>query len=139
VPAQVYAELTPVESEYEPGAFYKRELPCILSLLAKIDLSAVEAIMVDGYVVLDDAGKAGLGGYLFEALARKIPVIGVAKTNFAQNERSKIALLRGSSERPLFITAMGIDLATAAEYIRQMHGEFRMPALLRFLDGQTKG
>jgi hypothetical protein len=39
----------------------------------------------------------------------------------------------------LFITAMGIDLATAAEYIRQMHGEFRMPALLRFLDGQTKG
>lgn len=139
VPVQVYAELTPVESEYEPGAFYKRELPCILSLLAKIDLSGVEAIVVDGYVVLDDAGKLGLGGYLFEAFERKIPVIGVAKTNFAQNEHSKIALLRGSSERPLFITAMGVDLETAAGYIRQMHGEFRMPTLLRFLDGQTKG
>jgi deoxyribonuclease V len=35
---QILSEKTAVTSDYESGAFYKRELPCILSLLEKIEL-----------------------------------------------------------------------------------------------------
>lgn len=134
----VYSELLEDVADYEPGAFYKRELPCILSLLQQIDLSEVKAIVIDGFVQLDDSGKLGLGGHLYEALDRKIPVIGVAKTNFATIEKLKKPLLRGSSERPLYITAIGIDLDEATTNIREMHGENRMPTLLKKLDGLTK-
>ena len=43
--------------EYTSGEFYKRELPCIISLLNQIDLKKVEAIIVDGFVYLDDEKK----------------------------------------------------------------------------------
>jgi deoxyribonuclease V len=136
--AAVYTELLENIAEYEPGAFYKRELPCILSLLEQINLEEVTAIVVDGFVQLDDVGKPGLGGHLFEALQRKIPVIGVAKTNFATIEQLKRSLLRGESKNPLYITAIGIGLEDATEKIRKMHGEFRIPTLLKRLDGLTK-
>lgn len=136
--AAIYNEILGEVADYEPGAFYKRELPCILSLLEQIDLSDVTAIVIDGFVHLDDTGKPGLGGYLYEKLERKNPVIGVAKTNFATIESLKRPLLRGSSERPLYITAAGIDLDEATTCIRSMHGENRIPTLLKKLDGLTK-
>lgn len=136
--ATVYTEILDEVADYEPGAFYKRELPCILSLLKQIDLSEVTTIVIDGFVQLDDTGKPGLGAHLYEKLDKKIPVIGVAKTNFATIESLKRPLLRGSSERPLFITAAGIDLDEATTYIRSMHGENRLPTLLKKLDGLTK-
>jgi hypothetical protein len=40
-------------------------------------------IILDGYVALDDHGKIELGGYLFEALEQKYPVIGIAKNGFS--------------------------------------------------------
>lgn len=138
VESAIYSELLEPIADYEPGAFYKRELPCILSLLKQIDLSKVSFIIIDGFVQLDDSGKLGLGGHLYEQLERKIPVIGVAKTNFATIETLKRPLLRGSSERPLYITAVGIDLDKATDHIRSMHGENRMPILLKKLDGLTK-
>jgi len=137
-PARVFTETIDVPAEYEPGAFYKRELPCILSLLKQIDLNSVSAIVVDGFVVLDDAGKLGLGGHLYTHLDQKIPVIGVAKTNFAQNVANKRAIIRGESTRPLFVTALGINLDTAADLVKNMHGDFRMPSLLKELDRLTK-
>ncbi len=137
-PARIFTETIDAPAEYEPGAFYKRELPCIISLLKQIDLQLVRAIVVDGFVVLDDAGKPGLGGRLYEYLDQKIPVIGVAKTNFAQNVANKRAVVRGESTRPLFVTALGMDLDTAADLIKSMHGEFRMPSLLKELDRLTK-
>ncbi len=137
-PARIFTETIDAPAEYEPGAFYKRELPCIVSLLKQIDLQMVSVIVVDGFVVLDDAGKPGLGGRLYEYLDQKIPVIGVAKTNFAQNVANKRAVVRGESTRPLFVTALGMDLDTAADLIKSMHGEFRMPSLLKELDRLTK-
>jgi deoxyribonuclease V len=65
--------------EYTSGEFYKRELPCILSLLGKNHFDNIEAIIVDGFVYLDDQNKLGLGGHLYERLPYKVPVIGVAK------------------------------------------------------------
>lgn len=124
--------------EYIPGEFYKRELPCILSLLNRFELNTVETIIIDGFVYLDNDEKFGLGAYLYEKLNKKIAVIGVAKTNFATLEKNKKALFRGESKKPLFITAVGIDLEDAFRHIQNMEGEFRIPTLLKELDRLTK-
>jgi deoxyribonuclease V len=107
-------------------------------LLNQIDLENIEAIIVDGFVYLDDDKKHGLGGHLYEKLNGKIPIIGVAKTNFASIEKDKKPLLRGDSAKPLFITSIGIDLEEAFQKVETMAGEFRMPTLLKELDRLTK-
>lgn len=119
---------------YESGSFYKRELPCILSLLNQIKLDGLRCIVVDGFVVLDDQGTPGLGGHLYESLQGKVAVIGVAKSNFATLNKLKVELLRGESSKPLYITSKGIDLQQASACIKQMHGDYRMPSLLKQLD-----
>jgi len=135
---KIHTEIIENIEEYIPGEFYKRELPCIISLLNKIDLNNIEAIVVDGFVYLDDEKKHGLGGRLYEKLDSKIPIIGIAKTNFAAIEKHKRALLRGDSKKPLYITAIGIELDDAFEKVASMAGEFRFPTLLKELDRLTK-
>lgn len=135
---KVHTEVLEGIAEYIPGEFYKRELPCILSLLKQIGIESVDAIIVDGYVFLDDDQKPGLGAHLYSALENKAAIIGVAKSNFATLETLKTPLLRGNSASPLFITAIGISLDTATTYIKQMDGEFRIPTLLKTLDRFTK-
>lgn len=135
---KIHSEIIDNVSEYIPGEFYRRELPCIISLLNQIDLENIEAIVVDGFVYLDDKKKYGLGGYLYEKLNKQIPIIGVAKTNFASIEKNKKPLFRGDSIKPLFITSIGIDLQDAFQKVESMAGEFRMPTLLKELDRLTK-
>ena len=135
---KIHTEIIDNVSEYIPGEFYKRELPCILSLLDKIDLKKVEAIVVDGFVYLDDEKKYGLGGHLYEKLNQEIPIIGVAKTNFASIEKDKRSLFRGDSQKPLYVTAIGIELDDAFRKVESMAGEFRMPTLLKEMDRLTK-
>jgi deoxyribonuclease V len=137
-PKTIYTDITSSPEAYESGAFYKRELPCILHLLQKMNLDSIEIMIIDGFVVLDDNGKLGLGGHLFHHFEQKIPIIGVAKNDFAHLNTLKRALLRGESKKPLFITALGIDLSEATEHIRTMAGEFRMPTLLKQLDALTR-
>lgn len=134
----IYSEVKEGVEEYTPGEFYKREMPCILSLLEKIDKQDIEAIIVDGFVYLDDDFKLGLGGYLYKALDEQIPIIGVAKTNFATIVNLKKTLYRGDSKKPLYITSIGVDIDTATENIRSMSGKYRMPSLLKELDRLTK-
>ncbi len=131
---QVYEETITGIDEYTPGEFYKRELPCILSLLKQIDLSTCKTIIVDGFVVLDDENKIGLGGYLYNRLNNEIPIIGVAKNDFIKIQTNKRAVYRGESKKPLFITAKGIDLDVAANCIKHMHGPYRFPDLLKQVD-----
>lgn len=135
---KIYTEIIDHIEEYIPGEFYKRELPCIISLLNQIDLKKIDAIIVDGFVYLDDNKKLGLGGYLYEKLNKEIPIIGVAKTNFATIEKHKKPLFRGESKKPLFITAIGIELQDALQKIESMDGEYRIPTLLKELDRLTK-
>ncbi|UII29708.1 endonuclease V [Fulvivirga ulvae] len=137
-PVEIYHESIEGIKEYEPGQFYKRELPCILSLLQNIDTKHLETIVVDGYVVLDDVGKPGLGGHLYEKLEQQFPVIGVAKSNFAKLQKNKMEVCRGQSLNPLYITSKGTALSKAAENIRNMHGAYRMPTLLKVLDQETR-
>ncbi len=124
--------------EYVPGEFYKRELPCILEIFTATDLRSLSYIIIDGFVVLDDSGKPGLGAYVYESIQQQVPVIGVAKTNFHQNEQHVIPVLRGESVKPLYVTAIGVELQQAAEYVKSMHGEFRLPTVLKEMDRITK-
>jgi deoxyribonuclease V len=135
---EIYTETLFEIEEYVSGEFYKRELPCILSLLSKIDLKKVDLIIIDGFVFLDDENKFGLGAYLYEELNKEIPIIGVAKRDFATIEKNRIKLYRGKSENPLFITSIGIELDVASKKIGEMNGEFRMPTLLKEVDKLTK-
>ncbi|MEM1120641.1 MAG: endonuclease V [Bacteroidota bacterium] len=139
-PQNIYEETIIGIAAYESGSFYKRELPCILSLLknVKTAVNSVEAIIIDGFVVLDDQNKLGLGGYLFHELGATIPIVGVAKSEFHSNNKNVKELFRGTSKKPLFISALGMDLETAFERIKSMSGNFRMPTLLQILDTKTK-
>ncbi len=131
-------EISPIEDEYVSGQFYKRELPCILRLSNQITLKENDVIVIDGYVVLNDDGKPGLGGHLFQVLGKSVPIIGVAKNNFATLHQYKREVRRGQSKKPLYVTAMGLDLEEASENIRKMAGNFRMPDLLKELDRLTR-
>lgn len=117
---------------YEPGNFYKRELPCLLALFKKAP-APLSAVIVDGLVWLDAEGKPGLGAHLFEALGRTTPVIGVAKTSFMGGEFTA-QILRGNSSRPLYVNAAGIDNTTAAGWVHQMFGPHRLPKFLKDVD-----
>ena len=118
--------------DYEPGQFYKRELPCMLALLAKVD-PLPNCIVIDGYVFLGKEQKPGLGKYLHEVLEGKAIVIGVAKNRF-KGTPVEAELLRGESKRPLYITAIGIDQTQAKQHIREMCGTYRLPKLLKAVD-----
>jgi deoxyribonuclease V len=115
---------------YEPGRFYRRELPHLVGVLALIP-PPLDAVVVDGYVWLGE-GNAGLGAHLHAVLGGATAVIGVAKTAYAGADA--IEVVRGTSTRPLYVTAVGIDANEAAEHVRTMHGEHRIPTLLRRVD-----
>jgi deoxyribonuclease V len=128
-------ELTQLISEpapYMPGEFWRRELPCIEALL-RASGTRPDVIVIDGYVWLDAAGRPGLGAHLFAALNGAIPVIGVAKTAFLGSPHVQ-QVRRGTSQRPLYVTAQGITAAEAASAIQQMHGANRIPTLLKRVD-----
>ena len=137
-PADIYTQTTEDFADYEPGALYKRELPCILNLLKEIPISNISCIVVDGFVQLDDFGKLGLGGHLYEALDGKIPVIGVAKSKFWSAHKTSLELYRGGSKKPLYISAMGIEKSVARELVKSMAGDYRIPKLLKLLDRKTR-
>jgi len=90
-------------------------------------------VVVDGYVWLDGASVAGLGAHLYQALAGKVAVIGVAKTRFA-GAGAAVEVIRRRSTRPLFITAVGMSAQEAAEHVLSMRGPNRIPVLLRRVD-----
>jgi len=116
---------------YEPGQFYRRELPCLLRVLADVTVP-LDTIIVDGFVWLG-TDEPGLGAHLHEALDRRVSVVGVAKTSYAGNTVA-VEILRGISQNPLYVTAVGIEPAVAAEHVRTMHGEHRIPTLLGHVD-----
>jgi len=137
-PLDIIAAYTDNSLEYEPGSFYKRELPCIQSLLANGELDQLNAIIVDGYVYLSDDKKPGLGYYIYQCYDEKIPVFGVAKSAFHDNDAFVAKVYRSDSVKPLFVTSAGMELAVAAAHIQSIHGPYRFPYLLKLLDTHTK-
>lgn len=132
-PADIHVAFAPgAPEDYQPGAFYLRELPCLLRVLAGVR-APLDVVVVDAYVTLDPEGRPGLGARLHEALGRGPRVVGVAKTRFAAATHA-VPVIRGTSKAPLWITAAGMDAASAADHVRSMHGPHRVPTLLRLVD-----
>ncbi|WP_432985535.1 endonuclease V [Dactylosporangium sp. CA-233914] len=119
---------------YEPGSFYKRELPAVRAVLEGVE--PVRMLIVDGYVDLDPDGRPGLGAHVHAALG--IPVIGVAKTSFRTATHAAV-VLRGGATKPLFVTAAGLPVPEAARYVTGMSGAYRMPDALRRVDALARG
>jgi deoxyribonuclease V len=125
----------PLPAPYRPGAFFERELPPILAVLGRL-AAPLEAVIVDGYVWLGGS-KSGLGAHLYAAI--HVPVVGVAKTGWGsaasgEGPMRTIPIVRGRSAKPLFVTSAGLDVALAAAHVRSMHGEHRVPTLLKAVD-----
>ncbi|WP_097028442.1 endonuclease V [Clostridium peptidivorans] len=99
--------------DYEPGKFYKRELPCILKALENVE-EKINLIITDSFVLINEDRK-GLGAHLYDALECKIPVIGVAKTFFKDAE-NYVEIYRGESTKPLYVSSIGIDLNYSADF-----------------------
>ena len=137
-PLKIISTYTDNPLKYEPGFFYKRELPCIQELLKLVDLNQIHTIIVDGYVYLDKNKSPGLGSYVYSSFSGRIPVIGVAKTAFHDNQAFVEKIYRGKSIKPLYITSIGIDLADAATLVQKMSGNYRIPHLLKLLDSKTR-
>jgi deoxyribonuclease V len=98
---------------------------------------APQVIIIDGYVWLGPS-QPGLGAHLYEALGRRVAVIGVAKTRFLKAEPVE-EVLRGRSRTPLFVTAAGMDVVEAANHVRALHGPYRIPTLLKRADQLSRG
>jgi deoxyribonuclease V len=134
-PSHVLAEriaALPRVASYRPGEFYLRELPPLRAVLE--DLSEL-GLLVDGYADLDPAGRPGLGAHAHAEFG--IPVIGVAKSRFRMATHA-VPVVRGSSMRPLFVTAAGMRAADAADLVRRMAGRYRLPDALRRADALAR-
>ena len=130
--AHVLAERTavvPRVSPYRAGEFYLRELPPVRAVLD--DLTGLGLLVVDGYVDLDPSGRPGLGAHAHAEFG--IPVIGVAKSRF-RTATHAVPVMRGSSVRPLFVTAAGMPTADAADLVSRMAGRYRLPDALHRAD-----
>jgi deoxyribonuclease V len=120
---------------YEPGEFYRRELPPLRAVLADV-VHDLDLLIIDGYVTLDPDGRPGLGAYAHAEFG--VPVIGVAKTRFAPAVHA-VGVLRGTGKRPLYVTSAGIPSADAASLVRAMTGRYRLPDALRRVDALARG
>jgi deoxyribonuclease V len=128
--------LVPTTAPYEPGAFYRRELPCLLALIdaARGAGFSPQALLVDGYASFGIPGRTALGEHL--ARSTGLPVVGVAKTAFAGASHREV--LRGGSVQPLYVTTVEMDLERAAEAVRAMHGAHRLPEMLARVDSAAR-
>ena len=129
VEAEIVTHLAEV-APYQPGEFYRRELPCLLAVLERGP--APEVAVVDGYVWLGP-GRPGLGAHLFEALGGRTVVVGVAKSRFA-GAAEAVPVYRGGSRSPLYVTAAGVGVTEAAGWIARMAGPYRVPEILKRVD-----
>ena len=123
---------------YKPGQFYQRELPCILELLKQMELEKIGAIIIDGHVFVSNDKTYGLGGYLWESLGKQIPIIGIAKRGFYQTDEVSFPVLRGNSKKPLYVSSIGYDISLLKTDIKNMHGNYRIPTILKILDQETR-
>lgn len=119
---------------YEPGAFYKRELPCLLEVLRRAP--PLMHVVIDGYVWLDTQRTPGLGARLYDAFGT--PVIGLAKTAYKGSEMA-VPVLRPGSAKPLFLTCIGVEEAQALQLVSQLHGAHRLPTLVKRVDSLARG
>lgn len=126
-----YTVLKQGVEEYVPGKFYKRELPCILKVIEKVKEN-IDIIIIDGFIWVE-GNQNGLGANLYEAMNNRIPIIGVAKS-YLNGSIEYLTICRGESLKPLYVSAIGIDLNYSAKLIKELQGDFRIPDILKRVD-----
>lgn len=139
-PEHTHVVSVPNVAPYVPGQLFERELPALiagLDAMASLAGGVPECVIVDGNVRLDQSGRPGLGLHLHDHLPTPIAVVGVAKSVFAGLEAQEV--LRGSSRRPLYVTAIGIEEARAALLVGGMAGGHRIPTMLKIADQLSRG
>ena len=122
----------PVPERYVPGRFFLRELPCLLHALQRAP-DRFRILLIDGFVHLKPPLEKGLGAHLAGALRYPAAVIGVAKNPFPMADRF-VPVFRGRSRRPLFVSSVNLPLDRAVRAVQAMHGEHRIPTMLRIAD-----
>jgi deoxyribonuclease V len=128
---EVVAPSRTAAAPYEPGQFYRREMPYLLDVLQRLP-ALPRVIVVDGFVWLGE-GVPGLGARLYEALHHRAGIVGIAKRPY-QETHIGVPVLRGESRLPLFVSAAGIGLDDAAGGVAAMHGRYRVPTLIKRVD-----
>ena len=126
LPAAEYTTVIQNIQPYVPGKFFRRELPCLIAVIDQISEPA-DLFVVDSFAWLD--GKPGLGQHLFEHFAKRVPVMGVAKTRF--HGAAAVEDFRGVRKSPLYLKAVGIDTKEAATHIREMYRQHWHPTPLQ--------
>lgn len=138
---------TCIDAEYKPGELYKRELPCIMQCLSLLNIDTIETIIVDGFVWLSEDGKTltkGLGAHLQDAILAKYntkkTIVGIAKNRYHVNIPECVDIERGLvSAKPLFVTCSETCFTEHyATHIKIMHGDYRMPSLIKAVDSKTR-
>lgn len=127
-------EVSPV-GPYVPGQFWRRELDPLLRGIASAP-SALSVCVIDAYVDLGEDRTPGLGRLLHARTG--VPVIGVAKSRYPGTPRD-YEIRRGSSDRPLYVSAAGFDLGEAKECVARMAGRGRVPTMIRRADLLSRG
>ena len=126
--------MTATAADYQPGEFWRRELPPLCLVLR--DVAGLALIVIDGFVDLDPAGRPGLGARVHAEFG--VPVIGVAKS-FFRGAVHAAPVYRGRSARPLYVTAAGFTVPSAASLVARMAGPYRIPDALRLADRLARG
>jgi len=136
-PKRLVRATVPAAERYRAGAFYERELPCLMAVLEEAG-EEFETIVIDGFVQLRPEVGLGLGVHLARALGSSSVIVGVAK-NALQVAEGFVSIVRGRSTKPLFVSALGCPLDRAARWIRDMHGPHRIPTMLKLADRHARG
>ena len=158
-PLEIVSSWSESFGQYIPGEFYKRELPCIMDLIQKKvpNIKDYECIILDGLARLPGSASEGLGLHLESELEKVYPdfrdapgnidiggpaIMGVAKTKFKgiDEDDGTCKVYRGTAKNPLYTNTTWIKMssAMAADYLKRMHGPYRIPTLLKILDRETK-
>lgn len=124
-------------ADYQPGEFYQRELPLLVSVLGMLPRRP-DVIVIDGYVWLGVEDRKGLGAHLFDALGGTTAIVGIAKTKFHGASYWAADVRRGASDSPLYVTAVGMTLEDAAAAAKLMHGPHRIPTLVGRADALAR-
>lgn len=132
---QVWQEYTVMVADpapYEPGQFYKRELPGLLELLKTLPKQP-DRVIIDGYCEV--GGHDGLGNHLYNAT--QIPVIGLAKTPYVGANAEPVVFGKGS--KPLYLSSAGISLSDAQALVQRLESPHRIPTLVKRADQLSRG